>query len=131
MTLPTLSVLIHTPANSGAKSRLVEVGESLALPAGQPTHGHYYVKRLAPSMRLLTWQREGSRFDLSRTGGIRVWTGRELAASECAHECQAQSALPLEPDDVAYLEAFLLLQNRSWNDLNAAEDESVHDAHTR
>jgi hypothetical protein len=131
MTLPSLSVLIYTPVKSGAKSCLVEVGESLDPPDVQPAHGRYQVKRLAPSMRLLTWQREGARFDVSRTGGIRVWTGRELAASECAHECQAQSALPLEPDDVAYLEAFLLWQNRSWNDLNAAEDESAHDAHTR
>ncbi len=131
MTLPSLSVLIYTPAKPGAASRLVDVGEALDPPAAQPVHGRYHVKRVAPSMRLLTWQREGSRFDLSRTGGIRVWTGRELAASECAHECQAQSALPLEPDDVAYLEAFLLWQNRSWNDLNAAEDLSAHDAHTR
>jgi hypothetical protein len=131
MTLPSLSVLIYTPAKPGATSRLVDVGEALDPSAAQPVHGRYHVKRLTPSMRLLTWQREGARFDFSRTGGIRVWTGRELAASECAHECQAQSALPLEPDDVAYLEAFLLWQNRSWNDLNAAEDESAHDAHTR
>jgi len=131
MTLPSLSVLIYTPAKSGATSRLVDVGEALDPPAGQPAHGRYDVKRLAPSMRLLTWQREGARFDLSRTGRIRVWTGRELAAAECAHDCRAQSVVPLEPHDITYLEAFLLFQNRSWNDLNAAEDESAHDAPPR
>jgi hypothetical protein len=131
MTLPSLSVLIYTPAKPGATSRLVDVAEALDPPSAQPAHGRYHVKRLTPSMRLLTWQREGARFDFSRTGGIRVWTGPELAASEHAHDRRAQSALPLEPDDVAYLEAFLLWQNRSWNDLNAAEDLSAHDAHSR
>ncbi|MBB1598277.1 hydrogenase [Achromobacter sp. UMC46] len=131
MTLPSLSVLLYTPAKLGATSRLVDVGTSLDAPAGQPSHGSYHMRRLAPSMRLLTWQREGARFDFSRTGGIRVWAGGHLTAAEGAPDGHPPSALPLEPDDVAYLEAYLLLQNRSWNDLNAAEGPSCHDADPR
>ncbi|NMK48438.1 hydrogenase [Achromobacter sp. Bel] len=116
MTLPTLSVVIYTPAKLGATSRLVDVGESLDAPAGQPSHGSYQLKRLSPSMRLLTWQREGARFDCSRSGGIRVWTGGQLIAAEHASDPWSASAAPLAPEDIAYLEAYLLLQNRGWND---------------
>ncbi|MFY0477737.1 hydrogenase [Achromobacter marplatensis] len=130
MTLPSLSVLIYTPAKPGATSRLVDVGTSLDVPACQPSHGSYQLKQLRPSMRLLTWQREGARFDLSRSGGIRVWAGRQLTAAERAPGGGPQPAAPLAPDDVAYLEAYLLLQNRSWNNFNAAEDPS-HDAYSR
>ncbi|CAB3689166.1 hydrogenase [Achromobacter pestifer] len=121
MPLLPLSVLIYTPGKPGATSRLVDVGESLDAPAGPSSHGSYHVARLTPSMRLLTWQREGACFDFSRTGAVRVWQGRQLAASDCAHECRTQGALPLERDDVAYLEAYLLSQNRSWNEPHAAE----------
>lgn len=130
MTLPPLSVLIYTPAKPGATSRLVDVGTSLDAPVGQPSHGSYQLKRLAPSMRLLTWQREGARFDFSRTGGIRVWAGGRLLAAEGASDGRPPSTMPLEPDDIAYLEAYLLLQNRRWNDPDAAEGPA-HDAHSR
>lgn len=125
MTLPPLSVLMYTPAESGAAPRLVDVGESLDEPAGQPAHGRYHVKRL------LTWRRAGARFDVSRTGGIRVWTGRQLTAAERGHDGREPSAPPLEPDDLAYLEAYLLRQNRRWTDLNTAEDPFADDAHSR
>lgn len=124
MPLPSLSVLIYTPGKPGASSRLVDVGESLAPPAGRISHGSYHVKRLAPSMRLLTWRREGANFDFSRTGAVRVWQGRQLAASDCALECRSQGVPPLEQDDADYLEAYLLSQNRSWNEPHAPKDIS-------
>jgi hypothetical protein len=130
MTLPSPSVLPPTPATPGASRRLVDVGTSLDAPAVQPSHGSYQLQRLVPSMRLLTWQREGARFDLSRSGRIHVWTGRELTAAEPAPEGLPQAAASLEPDDVTYLEAYLLLQNRHGNDLNDA-DGTCHDAHSR
>lgn len=121
MPLPPLSALFYTPGKPGASSRLVDVGASLDAPVSQSSHGSYHVMRLAPSMRLLTWRREGACFDFSRTGAVRVWQGFQLAASDCTHECRTHGALPLERDDVAYLEAYLLSQNRSWNEPHAAE----------
>lgn len=105
---------MYQPADSRTR-RLVDIGSALTPPAVPTPHGTYEVLRLTPSMRLLTWRREGAHFDLSCTGRIQVWTGQRLAASECAVDCRTHGAAALEREDVAYLEAYLLTRNRAWN----------------
>jgi len=77
----------------------------------------YQLKRLVPSARVQTWGRDGAQFSMSPMGAIRVWQKQRLVASECVHDRQAHGAAPLNPEDYAYLEAFLLLEGRAWNDL--------------
>jgi len=113
MPLNPLSVLMYQPADASVR-RLVDIGSALP-PAVSASHGTYEVLRLTPSMRLLTWRREGARFDLSCTGRIQVWAGPTLAASECADDCRTHGVSPLGQDDVAYLEAYLLARDRAWN----------------
>ncbi|MGY6269013.1 hydrogenase [Achromobacter denitrificans] len=117
MPLLPLTVLTYTPAKPGSASRLVDVGDALEAPAGAAAHGVYQTRRLLPSARLLAWAREGARFDLSRTGAARVWAAGRLQASECPRDCSSAGAAPLDHDDIAYLEAYLLSQDRRWNDL--------------
>ncbi|MNL54758.1 hypothetical protein D3C87_1781170 [compost metagenome] len=105
---------MYQPAASSAR-RLVDIGSDLTVPAVSASHGSYEVLRLTPSMRLLTWRREGARFDLSSTGRIQVWAAKRLAASECADDCRTHGVQPLEQEDVAYLEAYLLARDRAWN----------------
>ncbi|MGV2898317.1 hydrogenase [Achromobacter sp. AGC78] len=114
MPLNPLSVLMYQPADSSVR-RLVDIGSALTPPPVSASHGTYEVLRLTPSMRLLTWRREGARFDLSCTGRIQVWAEQRLAASECADDCRTHGVSPLEHDDVAYLEAYLLARDRAWN----------------
>lgn len=118
MPLLPLSVLMYQPAASSAR-RLVDIGSDLTVPAVSASHGTYEVLRLTPSMRLLTWRREGARFELSHAGRIQIWAGRRLAASECAEECRTHGVPPLEQEDVAYLEAYLLARDRAGNNSNS------------
>ncbi|MGE8616913.1 MAG: hydrogenase [Achromobacter spanius] len=124
MPLNPLSVLMYQPADSSVR-RLVDIGSALTPPAVSASHGAYEVLRLSPSMRLLTWRREGARFDLSCTGRIQVWAGQKLAASECADDCRTHGVSPLEQDDVAYLEAYLLARDRAWNKSNLPENPTL------
>lgn len=120
MPLSPLTVLTYTPARPGAASRLVDVGDALVAPAGPIAHGVYRTHRLAPSARLLAWARAGARFDLSRTGAARVWADGSLQASECPHERCATGAAALDPEDIAYLGAYLMHQGRRWSDTDDA-----------
>ena len=115
---------MYRPAASSVR-RLVDIGSALPPPAVSAPHGAYEVLRLTPSMRLLTWRREGARFDLSGTGRIQVWAGPRLAASECADDCRTHDIPPLDQEDVAYLEAYLLARDRAWNNSNLPGNSTV------
>lgn len=121
MPLRPLTVLTYTPGKPGAASRLVDVGDTLAAPAVPCPHGVYQTRQLTPSARLLGWAREGARFELSRTGAARVWAEGRLQASECPRDCASAGAAALDREDIAYLEAYLLSQGRSWNDTDTTQ----------
>lgn len=121
MPLPALSVLTHLPVTSGGAPRLVEIGVSLKIPAQAPSRGAYRLAHLAPSARVQTWHRDGAHFSMSLMGAIRVWNQQRLVASECIHDRRAQGVLPLDADDIAYLEAYLLYQRRAWSDPDPAQ----------
>ncbi len=121
MPLRPLTVLTYTPGKPGAASRLVDVGDGLAAPAVPSPHGVYQTLRLAPSARLLAWAREGARFELSRTGAARVWSGGKIQASECPRDCTSAGAAALDQEDIAYLEAYLLSRGSRWNDPDATQ----------
>ena len=60
------------------------------------------------------------RFSLSRDGQVQVGWGRRLAATEFEALGDGQPGLAmLEPEEIRYLEAYLLWQGRRWSD---AED---------
>jgi len=122
MPLLPIAVLTYTSAKPGAESRLVHTGDTLAAPGPAP-HGTYRIQRLEPSAQLLAWAREGARFDLSRTGAARVWSGGALLASECALDCAGSGVAALGEQDVAYLEAYLFSQGRPWSDSALMEGE--------
>ncbi|MGS1008544.1 hydrogenase [Achromobacter anxifer] len=121
MPLRPLTVLTYTPAKLGAASRLVDVGDTLTVPAPQSPHGVYQTRQLIPSTRLLGWARAGARFDLSRTGSVRVWSDGRLHAAECPRDRASVGAAALEQEDIAYLEAYLLSQGRCWSDADATQ----------
>jgi len=116
MPLPPLTILTYTPAQPGAASRLVDVGDALSAPAEPVSHGVYRVHRLLPGACLLGWAQEGARFGLSRMGAVRVWLRGRLQAAECARDCASSGAAALGPQDIAYLHAYLLSQGRRWSD---------------
>nr|WP_314355299.1 hydrogenase [uncultured Achromobacter sp.] len=108
-------MLTYQPARPGAAPRLVDIGSAVSAPPSSDAHGRYQVMHLAPSTRLLAWHGEGARFDMSCHGSIQVWAGSRLAASECPHECREPGVLALAPEDVAYLEAYLLVLGQAWH----------------
>lgn len=122
MPLPILDVLIYTPAKPGVASRLVDVGDALAVPTAPAAHGAFRTLLLPPSSQMLAWARAGARFDLSRTGATQVWYSGGLWASDCPRECVSVGAMPLEQEDVAYLEAYLLSRDRRWSSPPATGD---------
>ncbi|CAB3712341.1 hydrogenase [Achromobacter kerstersii] len=126
--LPSLSVLTHTLSTASAIPRLVDIGLSLTPPADAASNGVYQLTRLVPSARVQTWRRDGAEFSMSPMGAIRVWQKQRLVASECVHDRQAHGAAPLNPEDYAYLEAFLLLEGRAWNDLHPVQAKGHDDA---
>ena len=65
----------------------------------------------------------GAGFSLSRDGQVQVGWGRRLAATEFEALGDGQPGLAmLEPEEIRYLEAYLLWQGRRWSD---AEDGSM------
>lgn len=121
MPLLPLTVLTYTPGKPGGASRLVDVGDTLTVPATRSPHGIYQTRQLIPSGRLLGWARAGARFDLSRTGSVRVWSDGRLHAAECPRDCASAGAATLEQEDIAYLEAYLLSQGRCWSDTDTSQ----------
>ncbi|WP_332609629.1 hydrogenase [Achromobacter sp. ESBL13] len=123
-------MLTYQPARPGAAPRLVDIGSAVSALPSSDAHGHYQVMHLAPSMRLLAWHGDGARFDMSCHGSIQVWAGPRLAASECPHECRQPGVLPLAPEDVAYLEAYLLVLGQAWHraDTNADTNDDTNAA---
>jgi hypothetical protein len=118
MPLRPLTVLTYTPGKPGAASRLVDVGDTLAVPAAPTPHGVYQTRQLAPSARLLGWARAGARFELSRTGAARIWSEGRMQASECPRDRASAGAAELDQEDIAYLEAYLLSRDHGGRDAN-------------
>ncbi|GFN26991.1 hypothetical protein ADE_26890 [Achromobacter denitrificans] len=121
MPLLPIAVLTYTPATPGAASRLVDVGDALAEPA-PGVHGAYRIRRLQPSAQLLAWARAGAHFDLSRNGAVRVWRGGTLLASERSSSRSSAGVAALDPQEIAYLEAYLVSKGRRWSDPAPARD---------
>lgn len=117
MPLPSLTVLTFTSTAPNAVPRLVDIGLSSSLSfsksAESPAHGAYALRTLAPSACVQTWRREGAHFSMSLMGSIRVWNRQRLLASECTFDREAHGAAPLAAEDIAYLEAYLLFENRA------------------
>lgn len=120
MFLHSISVLTYQPATPGSAPRLVDIGSAVRAPAVGAAQGRYQVLRLAPGPRVLRWQREGARFDLSAQGRVQVRFGQWLAASECPEDCRAPRVVALDQDEVAYLEAYLLARGHAWNSPDSA-----------
>lgn len=126
--LPAIQTLSYQQQGARGAPLLVDAGpEVLSANVGSGAGralselpGGYRLDTLLPGPRLQAWVRGGARFSLSRDGQVQVGWGRRLAATEFEALGDGQPGLAmLEPEEIRYLEAYLLWQGRRWSD---AED---------
>ena len=126
--LPAIQTLSYQRPGARGAPLLVDAGpEVLSANVGSGAGralselpGGYRLDTLLPGPRLQAWARGGAGFSLSRDGQVQVGWGRRLAATEFEALGDGQPGLAmLEPEEIRYLEAYLLWQGRRWSD---AED---------
>ena len=101
----------------GARPVVVDIGHTTALPESASADGHvpggrYYLAHLAPSPRLQDWAQRHAQFRFSPLGTPCVWLNGKLHAA-VQHKPLVEQ---LTEDERAYLDAYLTILERSWND---------------
>lgn len=118
--LPVLDALYFYPPGR-AKPALVEVLAQGACATRKAVlqpgpHVHYQWRTLVAPSTLQQWCQDGARFDLSRSGAMRVWLEDSIQAAESEADCLLHGARRLTLHESVYLDAYLCFVGRRWND---------------